>query len=225
METKEKMDNSRLESIRLKTTIDSLNEKLSNKENTLYMYESLTKDLSKFNEYYDEMTFVKEATSSKKGIPLYIIRKYLNNTEAITNELLDIAYDGKIYIDNFNITPTEFGIPFYNKGVRLDDVKYASQGEISFLSMALSFALSTQTLRKYNIMLLDEVDGALDIRNREKFIEILENQIERIHAEQTFLITHNTMFSSYPVDIIDLSGKNDMDNYPLANFIDIELVD
>ena len=74
-------------------------------------------------------------------------------------------------------------------------------------------------------MLLDEVDGALDIRNREKFIEILENQIERIHAEQTFLITHNTMFSSYPVDIIDLSGKNDMDNYPLANFIDIELVD
>ena len=225
METKEKMDNSRLESIRLKTTIDSLNEKLSNKENTLYMYESLTKDLSKFNEYYDEMTFVKEATSSKKGIPLYIIRKYLNNTEAITNELLDIAYDGKIYIDNFNITPTEFGIPFYNKGVRLDDVKYASQGEISFLSMALSFALSTQTLKKYNIMLLDEVDGALDIRNREKFIEILENQIERIHAEQTFLITHNTMFSSYPVDIIDLSGKNDMDNYPLANFIDIELVD
>ena len=90
--------------------------------------------------------------------------------------------------------------------------------------MALSFALSTQTLKKYNIMLLDEIDGPLDIKNREKFIEILENQIERIDSEQNFLITHNAMFSSYPVDIIDLSGKNDKDQYPLANFIDIKYI-
>ena len=94
---------------------------------------------------------------------------------------------------------------FYNKGVRLPDVKYASQGEISFLSIALSFALSSQALAKYNIMLLDEIDGPLDTRNREKFIRILERQIDRIDSEQNFLITHNSMFSSYPVDIIDLS--------------------
>ena len=70
-------------------------------------------------------------------------------------------------------------------------------------------------------MLLDEIDGALDTRNREKFIEILENQIKRINSEQNFLITHNSMFSSYPVDIIDLSGKKDDTQYPLANFIDV----
>ena len=65
----------------------------------------------------------------------------------------------------------------------------------------------TFSLSKYNIMLLDEIDGPLDSRNREKFIRILENQIERIDSEQNFLITHNAMFSSYPVDIIDLSGN------------------
>ena len=104
----------------------------------------------------------------------------------------------------------------------MKDVKYASQGELSFLSIALSFGLSSQSLSKYNIMLLDEIDGPLDSRNREKFIRILENQIERIGSEQNFLITHNNMFSSYPVDIIDLSFEKDKDNtYELANYIPI----
>ena len=70
-------------------------------------------------------------------------------------------------------------------------------------------------------MLLDEIDGPLDLYNREKFIKVLENQIDRINAEQSFLITHNSMFSSYNVDIIDLSFKNDKEQYPLANFINI----
>ena len=167
---------------------------------------------------------VKDSLSSKQGMPLHFISNYLNNTEEITNELLDIAYDGKIFIDSFNITANEFNIPFYNNGVRLEDVKYASQGELSFLSIALSFALSRQALSKYNIMLLDEIDGPLDSTNREKFIRILEEQIEKIHSEQNFLITHNNMFSYYPVDIIDLSEENHTEQYPLANIIKIKKV-
>lgn len=197
-------------------------ELLKGLEEKLTMYKSLTKELSSFNSIYDNMTYVKESLSAKKGIPLHIISDYLNNTEEITNELLDIAYDGRIFIDNFNITPTEFSIPFYNNGVRLEDVKYASQGELSFLSIALAFALASQSLSRYNIMLLDEMDGGLDTKNKEKFIRILENQIDRISCEQCFLITHNNMFSAYPVDIIDLSGENDSSQYQLANFIKIK---
>ena len=168
------------------------------------------------------MYLVKEALSSKKGMPLYHIKQYFGNTEEITNELLNIAYNGEVYIDKFHITPNEFQIPFYIRGKKMKDVKYASQGELSFLSIALSFGLSSQSLSKYNIMLLDEIDGPLDSRNREKFIRILENQIERIGSEQNFLITHNNMFSSYPVDIIDLSFEKDKDNtYELANYIPI----
>ena len=194
---------------------------LQSKVLDISQYESLHKEINHMNKIYDEMTFVKESLSSKKGMPLHFISSYLRNTEEITNELLDIAYDGKIYIDKFDITPNEFSIPFYNKGVRLSDVKYASQGELSFLSVALAFALSSQALSKYNIMLLDELDGPLDTTNREKFIQILENQIDRINAEQSFLITHNSMFSSYPVDILDFSFENDQEQYPLANFIKI----
>lgn len=202
----------------LQTQRKSLQTMISN----LHQYESIEKEMESMNNAYDDLTLIKKSLSSKEGMPLRIIGRYLDNTEDITNELLDIAYDGKIYIDKFNITANEFSIPFYNNGVRLDDVKYASQGELSFLSIALSFALSSQVLSKYNIMLLDEIDGPLDTRNREKFIKILENQIERIHSEQNFLITHNDMFSSYPVDILDLSFKNDTEEYSLANFIQIE---
>ena len=155
------------------------------------------------------MTLIKESLSSSKGIPLRFVKNYLGNTEEITNELLDIAFNGELYIDKFKITQNEFTIPFYNKGKILRDVKLASQGETSFISIALAFALSSQTMRDYNIMLLDEIDSTLDIKFKEKFLKILENQIDRIHAEQCFFITHGNMFSSYPVDVLSL-GDNDL---------------
>ena len=184
-------------------------------------YNELNKELDMYSKIYDEMVFVKNALSSKEGIPLHYILNYLGNTVELTNDLLNSVYGGSKYIDDFEITPTTFSIPFFNNNIRLPDVKYASQGELSFLSIALSFALSSQTLSKYNIMLLDEIDGPLDTTNREKFIRILEKQIERIDSEQCFLITHNAMFSSYPIDIIDLTFGESND-YPLANYIEIE---
>ena len=220
-ENKSNKDTISIEINKLKYIIDSKSNLLQSKIINLEQYKLIRKDISSMNKIYDDMIFVKNALSSKQGMPLYFISNYLKNTEEITNELLDIAYDGKIYIDAFDITPTEFSIPFFNKGKRLNDVKYASQGELSFLSLAIAFALSRQVLTNYNIMLLDEIDGPLDLYNREKFIKVLENQIDRINAEQSFLITHNSMFSSYNVDIIDLSFKNDKEQYPLANFINI----
>ena len=207
---------------RIKIKIDGMKEKLQNKQLDLFRFKTLQKELRQMHKIYDEMVLTKNALSSKQGIPLRFISNYLRNTEDITNELLDIAYNGKIYIDKFNITATEFSIPFFNKGIRLDDVKYASQGELSFLNVALSFALSSQRLKKYNIPLMDEADSALDSSNREKYIRIIENQLDRIDAEQSFNITHNDMFSAYPVDILDFSFKNDNVQYPLANFIKME---
>ena len=224
IKTGDNITNTEIQIARIKITIENMNTELQRKISSLDQYNSLNKELKHLNGIYDDMTLIKDSLSSKQGMPLHFISNYLSNTEEITNELLKIAYDGRIYIDQFQITANEFSIPFYNRGVRLDDVKYSSQGELSFLSIALSFALSRQALSKYNIMLLDEIDGPLDSSNREKFIRILENQIDKIQSEQNFLITHNDMFSSYPVDIIDLSHKDNSENYPLANIIRIKKV-
>ena len=175
---------------------------------SIIQYNEIQKDLDLYNKVYDEMVLVKESLSSSKGIPLRYIKNYLGNTEEITNELLNIAYNGSIYIDRFKITQSEFTIPFYNRGYLLKDVKFASQGEVSFISIALAFALASQTMHKYNIMLLDEIDAALDISYKEKFLKILESQLDRVNGEQCFLITHGNMFSSYPVDIINFGNSN-----------------
>ena len=193
----------------LKQEISFITKRIEDCRISLTQYKDLQKDLNTYSKIFDEMTLVKDSLSSTKGIPLRYVKNYLGNTEEITNELLDIAFNGRLFIDKFKITQTEFAIPFYNKGKLLDDVKYASQGETSFISIALAFALASQTMYKYNIMLLDEIDSTLDIKFKEKFLKILENQIERIDAEQCFFITHGNMFSSYPVDVVSFGDDSE----------------
>ena len=163
---------------RLDIILSGKRKELSNLQTEFYNFKDLQKNLKKYQKIYDEMECVKNALSATKGgIPTIITKHYLADTESITNDLLNIAYDGEVQVEPFTITATEFSIPIYIKGYRLPDVKMASQGEVAFLSVALSFALISQSLRKtkrWDIMELDEVDGPLDQNNRRKFIEILE---------------------------------------------------
>ena len=186
---------------------------------TLYLENKA--NLENYQMHFDNMTLVRQSLSSNKGIPTIIVKHYLKDTVKMTNDLLDVAYNGNIVLGDFNIDADEFTMPVYNRGKLLPDVKLLSQGEISLTSVALSFALVSQSLNGYNIMSLDEIDGALDSDNRRNFLLIMERQIERIGSEQNFMITHNDAFSSQPVDIIDLSGHEDREMYPYATFIPI----
>lgn len=190
-------------------------------EYRLKSYKEMNDELSSYNTKYDEMTLIKRSLSSKEGIPLLYIQIYLKNTQNIANELLDIIYDGELFINDFNISADEFKIPFTTKNTTIKDVSYASQGEKSFISVALSFALIYQSISQYNIMLLDEIDSTLDTTNREKFIQILERQLDMISGDQIFLISHNNMFNMYPVDIINTKNETNSEN-KLANYIKIE---
>lgn len=202
-------------------TCDNLTQQIQVLDNNITQYKLIEKDLKKMQKMYDDMLLVRDSLTSKTGIPLHFISNYLKDTEEFTNEILDLAYNGNLYIDKFDISADEFAIPYINNGKKVDDVKYASQGELSFFNIALSFALSRQALSKYNIMLLDEPDGPLDLEKREKFINIMDHQLDAINGEQSFIITHNSMFSSYSVDILDFSFELDKEKFPLANYIEI----
>ena len=183
-------------------------------------YCSLMEDMQKYTKVLKEIEYIKDAWSTKSGIPSKFIQMYLKETKDQTNNLLDCVYHGDLYIKKFEINDEEFSIPFVKDGCQIEDVRYASQGELSFLSIALSFALTGQSLTRYNIMLLDEIDATLDTTNRSNFLSVLEMQNERINAEQTFLISHNNMFDTYPVDVISLTNERD-ENNTLINYIDI----
>lgn len=172
------------------------------------IYRSITKELKKIRKEYDEREMTRYSLSAKEGIPLIYINLYLKKTKKIVNELLDIVYGGELRITDFEVSADAFNIPYEKNGNIVSDAHYASQGEMSFLSTILSFALSMQSIAKYNIMLLDEVDGALDGNNRKNFILVLDHLMKKIGAEQVFLITHNNMFDMYNVSTVDLTHIN-----------------
>lgn len=206
----------------LEPAISQLEKTIQFRNYSMKDYAKLQEDLKKYQDVYDDLDAIRYATSTKEGIPLFYIQMYLKDTREVTNELLDQVYGGRLYIEDFKINADEFRIPFVRDGVEIKDASFASQGELSFLSIALSFALSAQSLTRYNIILLDEIDGALDTKNREHFISILEYLLEMIHAEQVFVITHNNMFDMYPVDIINTNGSMDSPSQ-LGNVIPVKL--
>ena len=176
-------------------------------ENNYQEYLSLEKELKSCKEMYDDYVILQSALSTKEGVPLLHIKMYLKDTKEIANDLLAIAYheDDIIQLDDFEITGDSFKIPYIKNGITIPDISYASQGEQSFLNMAISFALSIQNLTEYNIPLLDEVDATFDQLKREKAIAVIEKQNEIIQCEQAFVISHNNMYDQYPVDLIDFS--------------------
>lgn len=202
----------------LNLSIKKLEESIMNEKMIEREFLSLREEKELLEAKFDDVSLIKESLSSTKGIPLLFIQLYLKNTKSIVNNLLSSVYGDDFEIDDFDINATEFNIPYYKNGIRINDVTYASQGEQSFLSLALSFALINQSIKDYNILLLDEIDSTLDTRNRAMFLNILEKQMESIDCEQLFLITHNNMFDNYPVDII-MTSDVEIDNLNNANII------
>lgn len=199
---------------RLQTVISTLSYNLEQ----LKQYK---KELKVYQKFFDDWSILKESLSANTGIPLIFIDLYLKKAKSIVNSLLDQIYGGKVFVENFDITSDSFTIPFNKDGKTISDIRYASQGEKSFFSIALSFAISYESMSRYNIMLLDELDSVLDETNRSNFISILEKLIEMINAEQIFVISHNNMFSMYPVDVISVINSKNDDN-KMANYIELK---
>lgn len=198
---------------------DRLSKIIEEKNRRMKDYKVLKEELETLNDKYEDIEIIKESLSSNKGIPLLYIQLYLRSTRKFINELLDVVYGGDLQIENFIVNEKEFRIPYSKNGVLIDDVIYASDGERAFISLIISLALIKQTITKYDILLLDEVDGALDTAYRSKFLGILELYIKEIGCEQLFMITHNNAFDNYDVDLIVTGVTDAIDTLGKVNAI------
>ena len=202
---------------RVNLQIDDLSKQIEENNYKLRDFKNYTEEKNKLESEYSDIDTIRTALSPNTGLPVLFLQIYLNRCIMTINQMLGMAYDD-LEISNFVINEKEFRIPYVKKGIEVADITYASQGERSFLSLALSLALIIQTLDKYNIMLLDEVDATLDANNRRHFISILERLISMTGSEQIFLITHNNMFDNYPVDVI-MTGDVNIDNFKNINIV------
>ena len=174
-------------------------------ESRINEYNRLVKEGIDLSEKHKDLSRILESTSTKKGIPVIYMKRYLGKIKKLANELLQIIYDDELRLAKFEVNPDTFEVPYIKNGTKIPDVKYASQSEVALITMALSFAIANKATGEYNILMLDEIDAGLDETNRSAFLKMLYTQMNALNAEQVFVISHNlSQMVNVPMDCIKL---------------------
>lgn len=195
--------------LRQKTNlINSEREEHKSLETRIDEYKRLVKEGEELNEQHRDLTIILNSVSTKKGIPVKYIKKYLGKIQRLANDLLKLMYDDEFKLAKFNVNQDTFEIPYIKNGIKMADIKYSSQSELAVSTMALSFALANSAASIYNILLIDEMDGGLDDINRTAFLKMLYKQMSTLNAEQVFVISHNmSHMVNIPMDVIKMSDS------------------
>ena len=212
------MNSDKLELNRINEFLNNLTVKLNQLTFNKETYNNLITEHNALKLLFEDIDVIRDSLNASKGIPLIFLQVYLKNCPIMMNNLLDAIYNGELRIEGFLIDENEFRIPFIKSGIKVPDISFASQGESSFISIVLSLSLIMQSMTKYDIICLDELDGPLDTKNREQFIKVLYSFISQVKSEQIFIISHNDVFDNEPVDLI-LTGDIDTDHFKSGNVI------
>jgi DNA repair exonuclease SbcCD ATPase subunit len=153
---------------------------------------------------------ITEACHPAKGAPIEFLKDFLDITRNSVNDLLDIALKGEFRI-GFSLTENEFRIPVSKGSGRIiSDITEASEGQLALTKTILSLALVKQTIKNqsgYNIISFDEIDGMLDReKNRERFVEIVNQLSTELGIEQLLMISHNDSFQAQAAGLIIFPG-------------------
>lgn len=196
--------------------LDAYRGTLNHLMNKLDNIQSLEEEKEMLSNQYVEANLIKDAVSPSKGIPVEFIDDIIRNKMIDSiNELMHVAYPGITLLkdkDKLIIDEKEFTIPYRKNGTIVGDISEASDGERAMMSLAFSLVLIRLVSKTYNIMLLDEMDTALDKYGRSKYIDIIEQYMKTIHANQIFLISHNSMFDMYHVNVLETTENGGIDN-------------
>lgn len=209
------------QSAELNNQISSLRKEKENISMMIQTITSLEREQFTLMEQYGEAESIRNAVSAAKGIPLEYIKKYIKgDLIQMVNELLELVYGNELIIDSRRvvISETEFTIPYRRRGTLISDISHASDGERAVMSLAFSLSLARITSKRYNILLLDEMDTSLDAYSRGKYIDMIIAYMNLIKCHQVFLISHNSMFDNYPVNVL-LTSEMNVSNIRQADII------
>lgn len=147
------------------------------------------------------LSLMVNATSSKEGIPLYMVNQFVSGCKDIANDLTFDIFEEDIQLEDFEINDKEFYIPYSVNGKYVKDITKASQGQRSLFNIAIAFAFAQEMHLPYDIPLMDEVDAPLHKPEQSKFLSMVLRQMKSTGCVQSFLITHNSL-ENLPVNFI-----------------------
>lgn len=190
-------------------------------ESQLTMLQSYQQEYAIYKEKYDVIEKLKKYSSpTVGGIQTIFIDIHMNKTLDLANQLLGMIFNGEYRLLRYVINDTEFRMPFIGNGMMVDDISSGSTSQICIMGMIVNLVLRYQASSKYNITLLDEIDGGLDHNNRYLFVGILEKIVEILQIDQLFIISHSVESALNNVDVIQLSNAPDYDDlFSNANVI------
>lgn len=197
-----------LDKARVESSISEAETQLQNTHVLITSITDLQSEQRDLMEKYSIDKLILEAVSPTEGIPIDFINYYIKEQMiGKVNDLLDTVYHGRLRLIKSKtiIDEDEFTIPYMKRSTLVNDISNASDGERAIISLAFSLVLLDITSGPYNILLLDEMDTALDTESRAKYIELLDQFMKTIDAKQLFLISHNSMFDVYPVTVLKTS--------------------
>lgn len=200
---------------KLSNIIYTKNEISNTRDKLMYdlkQIKTITKQKKIYEENYKDIVVLRDALSTKKGIPLFFVKTYLKATKDIANRIMKKAFDTDLELSDFVIDEKEFRIPLVKGSNVNKDISKASSGERAIASLAISLALIEQTKCRYNILIFDELDGPLDKERRRKFLYLLEAQMKKLKIKQVFNISHNDLFNDYPLNLLLFKGANVSEN-------------
>src|SRR5574344_820723 len=170
------------------------------------------------NELQDEfnkINILNKIWSPKVGYPSWKIDKFLSNLIVKTNEdLTNMWGNNTIKIKDFKIDASDFDIVIMKNGQEISDASLTSQGETQTINTAISFSIIESNIENegYDILRLDEVDGAFDITRRQSFMEMIQQRIDEMGVNSCFIISHNNAFDDIPCDVILFKGASLSEN-------------
>ena len=182
-------------------------------ETQLTMLQSYQQEYVLYKQKYDVIEKLKKYSSpTVGGIQTIFINIYMNKTLDLANQLLSMIFNGEYRLLNYVINDSEFRMPFIGNGMMVDDISSGSTSQICIMGMIVNLVLRNQASTKYNITLLDEIDGGLDHNNRYLFVGILERIVDILQIDQLFIISHSVESALNNVDVIQLSNAPDYDD-------------
>ncbi len=192
--------------IDLQTELNQLNTKRDEMTTFTISKRQIEKMRNEVQEKFNRINILNKIWSPKIGYPSLKINKFLNDLTIKTNEDLKAMWGSDIKIEKFEPSATEFNIRINKQGNSIKDASLCSQGETQTINTAISFSIIESGIEDggYDVLRLDEVDGAFDEKRRMGFIDVIQNRVNEMGCDSCFIITHNGEFEDIPCDIIIL---------------------
>jgi DNA repair exonuclease SbcCD ATPase subunit len=197
------------DAIKFNSDVDILNAKIETivkqKREFLARQELVTSDIINTQLKLDRLTTLRKAFSPT-GIVAFKLENIIKEFENEINEYLVELSDGQFQI-SFRLEGEKLNIVVFSSGVE-SPIETASEGEFSRIQTATLLAIRKLLSKiggvQLNFLFLDEVMGVLDLKGKERLIEILQKE----ENTNTFLVAHE--FSHPLVPKIHIVKENNI---------------